>query len=187
MWDWRRLRLAAVRAAQGVLDADAAEDAAQEALVRAWRHRGACATPGAPDAWVRSISRREALRIVGRPRVAAAPAAGDEPTSAPPAPAPVDVRRAMRLLDELDQRLVLRFYWAGQADHEIARDLRMPLGTVKVRLHRARLRLHDALGAGFWLGVCVPELSALGARAPPRAPCRGGSACGGPGTRTHRR
>ena len=117
--------------------------------MRAWRHRGTCANPGAPDAWVRSISRREALRIVGRPRAAPAPPAADEPASAPPAPAPVDVRRAMRLLDELDQRLVLRFYWAGQADHEIARDLRMPLGTVKVRLHRARLRLHDALGAGF--------------------------------------
>ena len=48
------------------------------------------------------------------------------------------------------RRLVLRFYWAGQADHEIARDLGMPVGTVKVRLHRARMRLHDELGEGFW-------------------------------------
>ena len=137
-----------------MVDADAAEDAAQEALVRAWRHRGACQTPHAPDAWVRSISRREALRLVGRPRhLAPSPAAGEAAASSPPAPAPVDVRRAIGLLGELDQRLVLRFYWAGQADHEIARDLRMPLGTVKVRLHRARMRLHDALGEGF----CLPD------------------------------
>ena len=141
--------MTAVRAAQRVVDADAAEDAAQEALVRAWRHRGSCATPSAPDAWVGSISRREALRIVARPRLVpvAEPEAGG--ASAPPAPAAVDVRQALRLLDELDQRLVLRFYWAGQADHEIARDLGMPLGTVKVRLHRARMRLHDALGDAF--------------------------------------
>ena len=131
---------------------DAAEDAAQEALVRAWRHRGDCQTPEAPDAWVRSISRREALRLVGRPRhltLVAPPE--EEDASSPPAPTAVDVRRAVGLLGELDQRLVLRFYWAGQADHEIARDLGMPLGTVKVRLHRARIRLHEALGDAFSL------------------------------------
>ena len=139
-----------MRAAQRVVDADAAEDAAQEALVRAWRHRGSCATPAAPDAWVRSISRREALRIVDRPRLVPV-AEPEDGASAPPAPGAVDVRQALRLLSELDQRLVLRFYWAGQADHEIARDLGMPLGTVKIRLHRARMRLHDALGDAFAL------------------------------------
>lgn len=142
-----------MRAAQRVVDADAAEDAAQEALVRAWRHRGSCATPAAPDAWVRSISRREALRIVDRPRLVPVPVAEpeDDGASAPPAPGAVDVRQALRLLSELDQRLMLRFYWAGQADHEIARDLGMPLGTVKIRLHRARMRLHDVLGEAFAL------------------------------------
>lgn len=132
-----------------MVDADSAEDAAQEALVRAWRHRRTCSSPDAPDAWVRSISRREALRIVGRPRHLAVVPPEDDRTSAAPAPAPVDLRRAIGLLDELDRRLVLRFYWAGQPDREIARDLGMPLGTVKIRLHRARMRLHDALGEGF--------------------------------------
>ena len=140
-----------MRAAQGVVGADAAEDAAQEALVRAWRHRGSCATLGAPDAWVRSISRREALRIVGRPRPLGVADAEGVGASAPPTPGAVDVRQALRLLNGLDQRLVLRFYWAGQTDREIARDLGMPLGTVKVRLHRARMRLRDALGDAFGL------------------------------------
>ena len=140
-----------MRAARAVVDAESAEDAAQEALVRAWRHRAACANPRAPDAWVRSISRREALRLVGRPRhLELVDDEEDERASAPPAPAGVDIRRAVGLLAELDRRLVLRFYWAGEADHEIARDLGMPVGTVKVRLHRARMRLHDELGEGFW-------------------------------------
>ena len=123
--------------------------------MRAWRHRDACANPAAPDAWVRSISRREALRIVGRPRLApveAADALEDERASAPPAPAAVDVRRALRRLEAQDQRLVLRFYWGGQSDREIAAEVGMPLGTVKVRLHRARMRLHDELGPGFSVG-----------------------------------
>lgn len=134
-----------------MVGAEAAEDAAQEALVRAWRHRAACGNPRAPDAWVRSISRREALRIVERPRHLEL-VGEEEPedrASAGPGPAGVDVRRAVGLLSEIDQRLVLRFYWAGQADHEIARDLGMPVGTVKVRLHRARMRLHDELGEAF--------------------------------------
>jgi RNA polymerase sigma-70 factor (ECF subfamily) len=131
--------------------AEAAEDAAQEALVRAWRHRAACGNPRAPEAWVRSISRREALRIVGRPRhLELVGEEREDRASAAPAPSAVDVRRAVGVLGEIDRRLVLRFYWAGQADHEIARDLGMPVGTVKVRLHRARMRLHDELGEGFW-------------------------------------
>ena len=99
---------------------------------------------------MRSISRREALRIVGRPRHLTL--VGDDPPGeeAPePAPANVDLLRAMALLGELDQRLLLRFYWAGESDREIAEDLDMPVGTVKIRLHRARMRLHDELGDGF--------------------------------------
>lgn len=140
-----------MRAATGVVDVHSAEDAAQEALVRAWRHRASCARPDAPDAWVRSISRREALRLVDRPRppVFAGDVEEAGGASAPPEPSAVDLRQAVSLLGELDRRLLLRFYWAGQSDREIARELDMPLGTVKIRLHRARMRLHDELGESF--------------------------------------
>src|SRR5919202_663348 len=41
----------------------AAEDATQEALIRAWRQRGACRDPHRPGPWISVIARREALRL----------------------------------------------------------------------------------------------------------------------------
>jgi DNA-directed RNA polymerase specialized sigma24 family protein len=41
----------------------------------------------------------------------------------------------------------VRFYWCGERDREIATALALPLGTVKIRLHRARKRLRSMLVA----------------------------------------
>src|SRR3954468_11971822 len=44
-------------------DPEAADEAAQEAMTRAWRQRGSCHSPGAPGPWVAQIARHEALRL----------------------------------------------------------------------------------------------------------------------------
>ena len=123
-----------------------AEDAAQDAAIRAWRRRASC--QGAPAAWVRAIARNEALRTVDRRRdeapLEAADGVHDEPASLTDAHA---VRAAVRELDESDRLLVLLRYWADLTQPEVARLTALPEGTVKVRLHRARLRLRLALGA----------------------------------------
>jgi RNA polymerase sigma-70 factor (ECF subfamily) len=47
-------------------DPEDAEEAVQEALIRAWRSRASCRTPAAPLAWLVQITRNEALRLAAR-------------------------------------------------------------------------------------------------------------------------
>ena len=84
-WDWKALSDLCLRETERVLGRGAdAQDAAQEALVRALRRRHTCDEPYRPGPWVRAIARREAWRIAGGRRkepLEAAPepvAAGDE-------------------------------------------------------------------------------------------------------------
>ena len=66
-WDWGLVRAQCLREAQGVLgQSGGAEDAAQEAAVRAWRRQDSCLTPERPQPWVATIARNEALRIAAQ-------------------------------------------------------------------------------------------------------------------------
>src|SRR4051794_96395 len=68
-WDWHRAREACLRETQRVLGSGpASEDAAQEAVLRAWRQRHRCRDPDHPGPWLRRIAHNEALRIAARPR-----------------------------------------------------------------------------------------------------------------------
>src|SRR3954467_1041697 len=63
-WDWGRLRKRSRAEALRVLgDPYTADEAAQEAMTRAWRQRHRCRTPGMPGPWVAQIARNEALRL----------------------------------------------------------------------------------------------------------------------------
>src|SRR4051794_41348361 len=64
-WDWATVHRLALREARTILGPGPdAEDAAQEAAMRAWRRRATCRD--APGAWVRTIAQNEALRTAGR-------------------------------------------------------------------------------------------------------------------------
>jgi RNA polymerase sigma-70 factor (ECF subfamily) len=136
-------------------DADDAEEAAQEALLRAWRHR-ASRRSEAWMPWVRSIARNEALRIAAqRSRNAQRELHGH---AEPPDRAgalefdslveALSVRALLRPLRGRDRDLLKLRYEEDLTNTEIARRLGMPEGTVKVRLHRLRVRLK----AGFEQG-----------------------------------
>jgi RNA polymerase sigma-70 factor (ECF subfamily) len=78
----------------------------------------------------------------------AEPAGGtlrDEPDHADEVAARVDVARALLRLSARERDVVVRHYWQGMSCPEIAGDLGCPLGTIKVRLHRARKKLGAAL------------------------------------------
>src|SRR3982751_3363019 len=63
-WDWARLRRRSRDEAMRVLgDPCRADDAAQEAVTRAWRLRDRCRDPHRPERWVAQIARNEALRL----------------------------------------------------------------------------------------------------------------------------
>jgi len=149
-WNWPRLRTIALLEAQRTLGCTAAaDDAAQETILRAWRHTAACRTVDRPEAWLRAIARREALRVLTRtpvtePLGAAVPGDCDH---ADEVAERVDVSRALRRLSGRERDVVLRHYWQGMSCEEIARELACPLGTIKVRLHRARQKLGPVLVA----------------------------------------
>jgi RNA polymerase sigma-70 factor, ECF subfamily len=144
-WNWPYLRTIALREAQRTLGRSAAaDDAAQETLVRAWRHRSTCRAADQPEAWLRSIARREALRLLAArepPVITERPAADHSEA----VEARVDVARAMKRLSARERDVVVRHYWHDMSCEEIARELACPLGTIKVRLHRARHKLGAAL------------------------------------------
>jgi RNA polymerase sigma factor (sigma-70 family) len=134
----------AQREARRVLGTGAdADDAAQEAILRAWRRQEACRAHDDPAPWIRRIAANEALRIAGR-----RPRFGDPPDEfAVAAPYDerwlddADLRRRIGCLPP-DSRTVLYLrYWSGLTQREIAERLGAPEGTVKVRLHRARAAL----------------------------------------------
>src|SRR4051794_25175462 len=144
-WDWKRVHGLALKEARVILGPGAdAEDAAQEAAIRAWRRRASCRD--APAAWVRAIARNEALRLAGRRRdEAPLEAIGELLGAASCAPDSHDVRAAVGALEHGDRLLLLLRYWADLTQPEVARATSLPEGTVKIRLHRARKRLRLAL------------------------------------------
>ena len=129
-------------------DDHAAQDAAQEATLRAWRHAAACRTPAAPEAWLRTIARREALRLAHPvlwlewDEACAADAADPDDEAIG---ARIDVRRAVGRLTDRERVVVEKYYWHDLSCGEIAAALELPVGTVKIRLHRARHKLREDL------------------------------------------
>ena len=147
-WDWDHARAVCFREAERVLGRVAsAEDAAQEAVTRAWRHRHSCQTPEQPAPWIAAIARREALRVAAQRREApleeAEPASVDGPADA--VEASLDLRRGLRLLTAGEREVVLARYWADLTQPQAASLLGLAEGTVKVRLHRARATLRAVL------------------------------------------
>jgi RNA polymerase sigma-70 factor (ECF subfamily) len=147
-WDWGSLRALCLREAQRVLGRGAAaEDAAQEAAIRAWRQRGRCLTPERPGPWIATIARREALRIAAERVEHPYEETHDEPAPSHEATveARVDLWRALGRLEPDDRRLLAARYWQDLTQDHAAVVLGLPAGTVKVRLHRLRSRLREIL------------------------------------------
>lgn len=132
-------------------DRDEARDISQEALVRLWQHRDRV-----PDEAIRSWLlrtthhlcvdrlRRKAVRH-GPPLEDVSPRLRDgNPGPDSAALAGETGRRigeALRALSDRDRAIVLMRELQGMPYEEIAAALRLPLGTLKASLHRAREKL----------------------------------------------
>jgi RNA polymerase sigma-70 factor, ECF subfamily len=133
-------------------DPEAADEAAQEAMTRAWRQRGSCQSPGAPGPWVAQIARNEALRLWQREQTNLARRGDFEEYEASGAEALEDqlirrvaVMQALATLTADERQLVNLRYESDLAHPAIAKVLGVPEGTVKVRLHRIRNRLRTLI------------------------------------------
>ena len=152
-WDWETVRRRCLREARRVLrNRDDAEEAVQEALLRAWRAGRAGRVPEHREAWVATIARNEAYRVGDRSRRAA------ERERAQPPPEPRDAIAAVvdtiafeQVLSALGpgEREVVSLRYAGDLTQaQVAHYLNLPIGTVKVRLHRGRNRLRSVIMEG---------------------------------------
>ncbi len=149
-WDWEQvLRWCEIETRRVLGAGPRADDAAQEAALRAWRRHRQCRTPHGRRAWVAAIARNEALRLIARERQEAPLAEQVEPAGAGGIDAAtaerLDVRRALAGLDPPERRLIGLRYWADLTQAEAAERLGLPEGTVKVRLHRLRSTLRKQL------------------------------------------
>jgi RNA polymerase sigma-70 factor (ECF subfamily) len=150
-WDWERASARCLREARRYLRSEAdAQEAAQEALLRAWRNRFSCANPADPMPWMLTITRNEALRRLGRRRETlleepVEQVGGDWSPELERVPLRLDLERAMSGLSDEDRILLDLRYTQDLTQEAVADRLSIPEGTVKVRLHRLRHRLRETL------------------------------------------
>jgi RNA polymerase sigma-70 factor (ECF subfamily) len=133
-------------------DRDLAEDAAQEAIVRAWRELPRLRDPEKFDAWLRRLTVNacfdETRRVRRRAEVSLARVTHHGTTD--PSRQVVEhdrIDRAFRRLP-LDQRTVLVLqHHLALSQTEIAESLGIPIGTVKSRIRYAVASLRASLDA----------------------------------------
>jgi RNA polymerase sigma-70 factor (ECF subfamily) len=136
-------------------DRDLADDVAQEALVRAWRHAAAFdVRRGSVATWLLAITRNLSIDALRAARVrpvaddvlaAALPVVAD---AAPEASIAADetrrIARALETLPDEQRRALLLTRLRGLTAAELADHEGIPLGTAKTRIRTALLRVRAA-------------------------------------------
>jgi RNA polymerase sigma-70 factor (ECF subfamily) len=120
-----------------------AEDAVQEAFARASTRWGRLRAYDAPEAWVRRVALNLATNGLRRARRHLAALARLRTVTAEPAPATdrLVIEAGLRRLPLRHRQVLVLHYGADLPIDEVARQLRVPSGTVKSRLARARAAL----------------------------------------------
>jgi RNA polymerase sigma-70 factor (ECF subfamily) len=133
-------------------DAELAEDATQEALVRAWRDLPALREAERFDAWLYRLL-VNACADVGRRRRrwrAEITVVSTEPSELDRATELADrdeLERGLRRLTDAQRSVLVLNFYRGLSPTEMAEALDIPVGTVKSRLHYAIEALRAALAA----------------------------------------
>lgn len=135
-------------------DPEIADDVAQEAFERAWKHAATYdARRGRVSSWLLTITRNLAIdRARMRP---AAPTDPDviasqldlaEHDALPDVPERDRLRRAVAALPDDQKRALVLAVYGGRTAREISELDDVPLGTVKTRIRTAMIRLRETLG-----------------------------------------
>jgi RNA polymerase sigma-70 factor (ECF subfamily) len=147
-WGGPRERERCLREARRYLpDADA-EDAVQEALLVAWRKEDAWVPSSGPLPLLLTITRFQALQSLRRRRpqpVGELSEHAAEDAELTATHLRIDVANALADLSEDDRTLLELRYRDDLTQRALASHLGIPEGTVKIRLHRLRMRLRAVL------------------------------------------
>ncbi|MGH2456998.1 MAG: RNA polymerase sigma factor [Candidatus Limnocylindria bacterium] len=132
------------------LDRTEAQDAVQNALERAWRHRSSLRDETKVGPWLDAIVVREAIRLNRAPaailRALVRPLLRtDEPATAVSMPMPTGLIDDLRRLPAAQRAVLALHYEAGYSIAETAGLVRAPVETVRSRLRLARQRLRREL------------------------------------------
>jgi RNA polymerase sigma-70 factor (ECF subfamily) len=158
MASWTQYRSGVVRYATTLLNGDqhAAEDVAQEAILRLWQHREVIARPGSVQSWLLTVARNiiidRSRRRATRPLEVAEPVESFESDHRAADPADAVVARLVihQLLGQISrpQRDAVKcVYLCGLSLKETATALDVPIGTVKSRCHNGLRALRDRVAA----------------------------------------
>ena len=130
-------------------DPDIAADSLQDAYAKAWLDWRRVSRLDNPEAWVRTVAwraavsgwRRSSVARRAQPLVATPEARSDGDVAAT-----VAVRQALAQLPMDQRRVLVLFELCDLSVEEVAREVGVPVGTVKSRLSRGRSALAELLG-----------------------------------------
>jgi RNA polymerase sigma-70 factor (ECF subfamily) len=135
-------------------DPGLAEDATQQTFIGLWRGRRRFDPQRSLAAWIFGIARTTAIDVYRRER--RNPSTTDRDIEVAVEAVPVErlweaweVRRAVEQLPPEEAAIVRLSHYYQMTHSEIAAHLRVPVGTVKSRSHRAHRRLAQALSHLF--------------------------------------
>jgi RNA polymerase sigma-70 factor (sigma-E family) len=126
-----------------------AQDAAQEAYVRAWQRWSAISAYDDPEAWVRTVGYRLCVNRwrKARNRIKADRRHGAAAPVAPPGDDTVALIDALRKLPAAEREAIALYHLLDLPVAEVATRTGTPVNTVKARLARGRRTLGSLLGA----------------------------------------
>lgn len=130
-----------------IRDPARAEDVTQDAFLELYRHWSTVSGYDRPEAWVRRVAIRLAVRVRRRDALWLAVRGLFQPIAEPARPDP-DVAAAVGTLPPAQRAAVVLHYYEGRPVAEIAGLLGCAEPTARVHLHRARRRLAVLLGEG---------------------------------------
>lgn len=135
-----------------VHDRHLAEDV-QEAFYRLLKHWRSVSAYELPEAWVRRVAIRIAIKEIRRESARAEKERRQVVPRYDDLPDP-DVVRAVRELSPMQRSAVALFYWEDRPVAEVAEILEVSEATVKQHLFRARHRLAELLSEEVSGGAC---------------------------------
>jgi RNA polymerase sigma-70 factor, ECF subfamily len=129
---------------------DWAEDAAQEALVRAYFNIGKLQRPESFYSWLLGIAQfvakeQQKKELTRRKHESVRALAEVEETPEPDLPQNYGLKTVVAGLPETYRRVILLRYYGGLSCRQVAEQLDMPMGTVTVTMVRAYALLRNAL------------------------------------------